>query len=355
MSDHNLIRNIKNIIESSNINFLIGSGISHPFLEILNTIEDDLTTAEDDNNEDRVAELKKEYFEKCMLGNLEIVDEVDNETKDQVLNNYQSFYKAINYLLLKREDTILTKQVNIFTTNIDIFSEKALEESEIEFNDGFSGRFNPRYNAINFKKSYFKKSSHFENTSEIPIFNILKLHGSLSWKQGNENILLDKELTHIRDVQEQIEDDILEEEQDAFFEKYSKLMIINPTKQKFEDTVLKRLYYDLFRIYSNELEKENSILFVMGFSFADEHIQSLTLQVVNSNPTLIVYIFSHSSTENEIFELMKNSAKNKNIKILYPINEETKYDLETITQQYFLKMIDNNEVIEDINNTTNEQ
>jgi hypothetical protein len=44
-------------------------------------------------------------------------------------------------------------------------------------------------------------------------------------------------------------------------------------------------------IYNNELEKENGVLFVMGFSFADEHIRELTLRVANTNPTSIIYIF----------------------------------------------------------------
>jgi len=40
-------------------------------------------------------------------------------------------------------------------------------------------------------------------------------------------------------------------------------MIVNPAKTKFEDTLLNQYYYDLLRIYSNELEKENSVLFVI--------------------------------------------------------------------------------------------
>jgi hypothetical protein len=59
-------------------------------------------------------------------------------------------------------------------------------------------------------------------------------------------------------------------------------MIVNPSKKKFEDTVLNETHYDLLRIYNNELEKENGVLFVMGFSFADEHIRELTLRVANT-------------------------------------------------------------------------
>ena len=34
--------------------------------------------------------------------------------------------------------------------------------------------------------------------------------------------------------------------------------------------------------------KENSVLFVTGFSFADEHLKEITQRVLQSNPTLII-------------------------------------------------------------------
>ncbi len=322
MINKQILNNLKKTIASTNINFLIGSGLSAPFLEILKDIETNLSNAEDIEDTAGITKYRKEYFDKCMEGNLEIVDDGKNASKDNVLQNYKSFYKSINNLLLKREDSILTKQVNVFTTNVDLFSEKALEEAGIEFNDGFSGRFKPHYDIGNFKKSYFKKSLHYENTTEIPIFNILKLHGSLSWKKEGEGIILDQGLQIVRDVK-------------TNFDNYNNLMIVNPTNKKFEDTVLNEYYYNLLRIYSNELEKENSVLFVMGFSFADKHISSLTLQVANSNPTLMIYIFCHSSEPNDIYEdSLKSNAKNKNIEVLYPKDTKT-FNLETITNCFF--------------------
>jgi hypothetical protein len=44
-------------------------------------------------------------------------------------------------------------------------------------------------------------------------------------------------------------------EDDKFKENYDKLMIVNPSKKKFEDTVLNETHYDLLRIYNNELEE----------------------------------------------------------------------------------------------------
>ena len=312
MIQQKLIKEIRKTIDSANINFLFGSGISSPFLKVLNDIE--LYLSDDSKTPDEILTKKKEYFELSMLGNLNILDETPDAEKDKVLTNYKNFFKNLNNIILRRESSLLTKQVNIFTTNIDIFSEKALEETGIEFNDGFNGRFNPSFNLGNFKKSYFKKSLHYENTSEIPVFNILKIHGSLTWKHkktGSEEwIYLDKNLDQVREIKTNMNG--------IDFEScYKKLTIVNPTKEKFEDTLLRQYYYDLLRIYSNELEKENNVLFVMGFSFADEHIKDLTIRVAASNPTLKIYIFAHSSTS-DIFKKLEENAKNKNIKLVVP-------------------------------------
>ena len=151
-------------------------------LKPLTGIEQKLSKAEEDSDSIEEIKTKKEYFEKSILGNIDLPKKYSHtEECKSVLDQYERFYKAINTLILKRESTLLSKQVNIFTTNVDIFSEFALENTGIEFNDGFHGKFTPKYDAGNFKKSYYKTSLHYENTSEIPVFNIIKLHGSVSW------------------------------------------------------------------------------------------------------------------------------------------------------------------------------
>ncbi|CAC9445683.1 FIG036446: hypothetical protein [uncultured Gammaproteobacteria bacterium] len=325
MNNNNNNKNIKKSIASANINFLIGSGVSAPFLETLTDIEKQLSEAEESKNSDEEIKIKKKYFEKSISGNIFLLPEQIRCPffRIDVLEQYKEFYKTINALILQRESSLLSKQVNIFTTNVDILSEIALEETGVEFNDGFHGRFNPKYNVGNFKKSYYKTSLHYENTSEIPVFNIIKLHGSVSWRAEGKNIELDKDLKLVNEIQKS-----LINEDDKFKENYDKLMIVNPSKKKFEDTVLNETHYDLLRIYNNELEKENGVLFVMGFSFADEHIRELTLRVANTNPTSIIYIFVYDKDDSEIYKELENDAKNSNICLL----TAKKYDFEEINK-----------------------
>lgn len=80
-------------------------------------------------------------------------------------------------------------------------------------------------------------------------------------------------------------------------------------------------FYELMRIYSNALEKENSILFVVGFSFADEHIATLTRRSAENNPTLKVIIFAFCDEEEDAFNKnigIDSTCVNNNILIITP-------------------------------------
>lgn len=374
-------------IQDSNINFLFGSGMSAGYLDILSNIEqlltelnDDKTIADDKQKALIRASILNKYFEGVIEKNINILDETLTDLKlTSTLNSYKTFFRTINQLILLRRNKLLSKQVNIFTTNIDIFLERGVEEAGLESNDGFGKGFKPKYDLSNFKKSIFQKSLHFDNSSEIPVFNILKIHGSLTWKHEKENIYFDSTLEQIQKVKATSKSDLIEvltkniedvkkdnltslisklttkkineNKFKAFLEEYDKLSIVNPTKGKFQQTVLDQKYYDLLRIYANELERENTLLFVMGFSFADEHIKDLTIRVANSNPTLMIYIFAHTTHAKEELEKIldiENNVKNKNIAIIPPFQSEKEdknlkddfsYDFDNINSRIFIQIL----------------
>jgi hypothetical protein len=349
--------------ESCNINFLIGSGLSSPYLKTLGLIETLLTNLDAvdlPEGQKKVirCSLYKSYFDGVMLKNRKLLNE-DPEAKD-VMDGYLEFIKRISVILLKRKSTILGKEVNLFTTNVDIFLEKAVEKVGLECNDGFSGRFAPVFSLSNFKRAHFKRSLQFDNLSELPTVNLLKLHGSLTWKMaGADGIVFSPDLEHVRAIQSQeitpalilgidqastIEALIVSndgKEADGtvvgFLEAYDRLAVVNPTKAKFMQTILNQTHYELLRIYSNELEKENTVLVVAGFSFADEHLREITLRAANSNPTLLIYVIAYDSAAAAEIGARFPAAgiKNDNIFIVKPgVNKEGndafKYDLPTI-------------------------
>ena len=89
-------------------------------------------------------------------------------------------------------------------------------------------------------------------------------------------------------------------------------MIVNPTKEKFSDTLLNKNYYELLRIFTNELEKENSLLVVNGFSFRDEHILDLVKRSM-INPSLKLLVFCYKEKDIEEYKRLLKEPKNNNI------------------------------------------
>jgi len=202
-----MIDRLKDMVQSCNINFLFGSGMSAPYLSTLWNLETLLTDLnknedlEEDKKELIRVSIYKKFFDDVIERNIDIIQ--DEEESQKVLKSYKDFFSNINRLMLDRRNSLLSKQVNIFTTNIDVYLEKALEEKGFEFNDGFSGRFGLEYNLSNFKKSMYQNSLHYENSFEIPVFNVLKLHGSLTWKIKNnekEPIIGDMGLQQVIEV-----------------------------------------------------------------------------------------------------------------------------------------------------------
>jgi len=364
----------KKIVESCHLNFLIGSGASRPFLKTLNNVEVLLTQlANDDLIDDETktiieTSIKYHYLKKCIEGNLSI-DTTGDDDLDETIQNYDKLIKSIQTILAKRRSNLVSKQANLFTSNMDIFLEWTLEQNHLAYNDGFFGRINPVFGTENFHNTITKTSTHFEYQSEIPLFNLFKLHGSVNWHLNEEKISYDQSLSNLDKiskvdlndadiveieyqegddwktksfyslVQEVSEGDYeLDDIHHQFLKAFQNLVMINPTKQKFETTTRDLTFYELLRMYSNHLERENSVLFVMGFSFEDEHIREITKRVAKANPTLTIIIFAFDKSAKErILDLL---GEQPNIKFIWDGRDENpvKYSLDVITSEYFGKL-----------------
>lgn len=343
---------LRNFIQSSNINFLYGSGISRPYLSTLGNIEKWLTKVAEDNGNETYkdvikASLYKAYCDGVILKNHYFYHDKDFlETKSA----YTDFFSVCNELMNKRNAQLLNKQINLFTTNIDLLAEETLEKSGIELNDGFRGTLKPAYNESNFQISLSKSSMQFHKQAEVPMFNLIKVHGAVNWKEQDGTIRSDTMLMYyVKQALDKIDkdyfvnlykvdgtektydevkteaDDIAlhlpNNAYDMFFDAYNQIVMINPTKDKFRTSVLDYHFYELMRIYSNALERENSILFVMGFSFADEHIAKITQRAADTNPTLQIVVFAYSDKDLETYKKnlgIEHGCSNNNILILTP-------------------------------------
>lgn len=292
------------IFQSANINFIIGSGASLPAINVLGSIESELETlvrAGDDS----------EYFSKS-ASFLQTVWKANNallgrntpgkkwqppfvEKVEATQKNYMNFFRALETLLTRRRTGLLPRRINLFTTNYDLFTEDAaVKNNNIILNDGFRQRGDLYGRMIFDPKSFYQTiqatGNLYNYSVEIPTVNLIKLHGSLSWKYSGNDIYY-----VIQDMKSGQFDSPQEEQ-----EWVRSHQLVLPRKDKFRETVLDNVYYDLLRTYSNELDKEGTLLIVFGFSFADEHIETLTKKALR-NATLKVVIFAYDEAAKTVF------------------------------------------------------
>lgn len=352
---------IKKSIQSGRINFLLGSGLSKPYLITLGSIEKWLTDLSLKPFDIRAAVVRASiyhyYFTEVIWPNhSEAIAGLATARKsayDEVLDAYQSFLETMYLLVIQRHMPLLSKKVNIFTTNIDMFMERASSSKGIELNDGFRGHLETRFEEDNFSKLLTKESVHYQKVSAIPTFNYIKIHGSSNWQEigANHEITSDDALNQVKvthgkvsvmdaDSFVDVSDDTKTIEEllemadpivsnpffditpyNEFMAEYEKIVMINPNKRKFSTSVLDMHFYELLRIYSNALEQPNALLLAAGFSFADEHIAQLTVRAANNNPTLQVLVFSYSDVAKAETSSNINKVgviRNNNISILSP-------------------------------------
>ncbi len=144
--------------------------------------------------------------------------------------------------------------VEIFTTNYDYLFEMGLENNDVPFFDGFTGSYKPFFSA-----------ELIEDFSFLPKQTKLwKVHGSLGWKLDVKNRVIRTN----------------PDEQD---------ILIYPSISKYENS--KKLPYTaLMDRLCSYLKQPDSVLFVCGYSFNDEHINERILSGLRSESTSHVYV-----------------------------------------------------------------
>jgi hypothetical protein len=357
MIEEKIIENIPKLLAEKNLNFLIGSGASVPFFPTLGNIEGLLTSS-------TLSEPTKQliyalYFNSIIRKNINLLCQEKENEGEEVLKHYKDFIDMLLQKMQLRNSRISPNRVNIFTTNYDLFFEisidtKLQENQHLFFNDGSSGYFTRLLSSDNYHKTVSMNGVFDNYQNEIPMINLIKCHGSVSWAKHSENIIkVSHDLTNLLKCAEKFDELIISQDEQVklegylinwdleslekvavdrsqklkgFYEEYKNLLIINPEKTKFHHTVLNEYYYSMLRLLSYELERDQTILLVFGFSFADEHISRLILRSLN-NPFLQVYIFCFSGgAEQSIKKNLGIDDKVSNIHFISPGESDSKID-----------------------------
>src|SRR5690606_17804669 len=111
----------------------------------------------------------------------------------------------------------------------------------------------------------FRSGSVYGHQIEVPTINLIKLHGSLSWRQEHDGIAFKPSRVPKLAAGDKANADKVKE----YLEKH---FVVLPNLKKFHSTLMDRVYYDLLRIFANTMDRGNALLIAFGFSFVDEHI-----------------------------------------------------------------------------------
>lgn len=359
----NLTRKVQRACESASINFLLGAGCSVPAFKTLGNIEELRTILERDKDIKNLhrqrmrLSLDAQFFKTAILPNiLYLAKDVNNRQIDQVRNNYEEFCEASLKLVSERAATTLPRQVTYFTSNYDLCLDAALDRLATPTNRGYIGQYNTNVSLSDFGNRYYTNTLTLGYRAELTSANLVKIHGCASWSTYPTPLHFTDPSHELKTIHEMIESATKEhkisvfdatetaetvyanlktstniqrrsrdKELDDLESKLSSLALVMPNKTKFESTVLNETYYAQLRRLTNQLEVRNSVLFVAGFSFADEHIRKLIVRAAATNPTLNVYIFCYNEdAEYAIRHIIENDggAPNKNMTTILGENNE---------------------------------
>lgn len=195
-------------------------------------------------------------------------------TSVEVKAIYKDFYAKITQRARKTP-------ISIFTTNYDLFNEMALDELGFPYNNGFTGTYRRKFSPASYNYMYVDNMNLSRDVWErvSSFFNLVKIHGSVSWVRKDEQVW--------EQDYESISDD--------------DTVMIYPTPLK-DRTTLMTPYSDLFRAMENRLLQKNGVLIVMGYSFGDDHINRIILNAL-AVPSFRLVVFGKSADIDKLIAL----------------------------------------------------
>ncbi|RWZ62695.1 SIR2 family protein [Lacticaseibacillus paracasei] len=219
-----------------------------------------------------------------------IFDIIQDQTEYEFDNSVFKHTKLIN-LLSKRLAS--ENKLSIVTTNYDTLIEDAAETMGYTVFDGFSFSRTPRFDEDMFEWHLSKPVSNMQTRQNVykkQVFDLLKIHGSLTWRQsqsGNHVVRLNKHAP-------------------------GRPVMIFPSSDKYMHSY-EEPYFELFSRFQELLKQPNTLFVTSGFSFADNHISRMIIQAIKHNTSLYTLISDYS---------ISPSVPNKNWKELEEMSQD---------------------------------
>ena len=136
-----LVAILRKATESAHLNFLIGSGCSSPAIPTLGNIEEQVQNLRDEGRSDEANLALCTYLSQFLASTATLMGALD-ENHRSVLGDYSAFLTVLSNILTERKSNIAPKHACVFTTNYDLFIERAYElfQGALALSDGFNRR-----------------------------------------------------------------------------------------------------------------------------------------------------------------------------------------------------------------------
>ena len=201
-----------------------------------------------------------------------------------------AIYETLVRKLLTRPLNL--KRVNVFTLNYDTLVEQAADAAGVVLLDGFVGTQRRVFRPESYEQDlYFPAETTEGRVHRFDrVLHLYKLHGSITWTTEEPKI-----------------DNPYGVRSTAFDECGIQPLLIYPTPAKYGET-LGLPYSELFRRFAGNLARPQSVLFVMGYGFGDEHVNAIVRQAL-AIPSFTLVIVDPSPKSSFVNELRKQEDR----------------------------------------------
>jgi hypothetical protein len=310
-----VIRNIPEGLKpicNKDIETYFGKGKNPSFEDLFNCLQADRFIKEKKGEDvtsinTSIQNMQKWLFENCNTEKtkLSIVDEKLNKNR---YHYHEIFVKK----LLQRPNNL--KRVNLFTTNYDMAFDYALDNLGIHYINGFMGVHNRcfRPEVYDYDLYYPGQSVTGKVHRAEKVIKYYKMHGSLSWLATKPNF---SNTYGIKEIPLNNE----------FKNNEKRELMIYPCVSK-KSFALDLPYSELFRHFSQAINQPQSVLFCVGYSFYDEHINDIIKQALSiPSFTLIIANFSSEIDKDSPIEEFKALGDNRIIVLNQTSKEESTF------------------------------
>jgi len=237
-----------------------------------------------------ISKMQNWLFDNCNTQKTAIRADYKNDSK--LDGNRYHYHEALIKKLLQRPNNL--KRINLFTTNYDMAFDYALDNLGVHYINGFMGVHNRcfRPEVYEYDLYYPGHSVTGKVHRAEKVLKYFKIHGSLSWVSTEPSM---SNTYGIKEIS-----------MDGEFESENKEIMIYPCVSKKSFT-LDLPYSELFRQFSQAINRPQSVLFCIGYSFCDEHINDIIKQAL-SIPSFTLIIANYSPIIDKQSEIEKLEA-----------------------------------------------